>query len=161
MIDMSKYELELTKILHKNGFFAKRGAGSTEIDVFAMYKSVPFTIEVKSSKKEKVYLSSDRLQTQLDYYRKHKEKYNENTFYMLRYKTRKNVDHRWEVHNLDMNLTPQGNEYIVYNEGIPIDIFIDEVKRRIDRSKESDVLKWYGCENFDNFLENLKGEYYG
>lgn len=152
---MTNYENELVHILEDNGFFAKRGAGSTKIDVFAIYKSVPFTIEVKSSKDEKVYLSSERLKEQLGIYKEHKDKYNDNTLYMFRYKTRKNVDHRWEAYGLNMNSTVHGNSYLKYGEGIQLDVFIEKVKKKIDSGLESGVLKWYECENFETFLEQM------
>jgi len=129
----STYENELkNKVLSQNGFFSERSAGSLDTDLTIVYKGIGFIAEVKSSKKKKLYFSSDRLYEQLKTYIMVEDKFDVPVKYFYRWKTRKHMDleDKWMVFGLDdFDTTNQGNPMLIWDNGIPIKKWMENVKK--------------------------------
>lgn len=124
------YEREMKEILTEKGFFVVRIAGSLGGDLLAIYNCYPFIVEVKSSRKDKIYMSNKRLLEQYEYYKEIERTYGIETVYMYRLITGKRIDDKWRVFK-NLERTPQENPLLTWENGMHLTTWIIKTKTRL------------------------------
>ena len=143
----SVYERELKKLLTANRFLVVRAAGSLGVDLVAINSNVAFPIEVKASRSPRLQFSacSGRAQTQAEDLMQNCVHTGVLPLYAFRLKnTRDGVVQAWRIFKLPisannlsgLNLmlydvipsvakTPSGNYVLVWDEGLPLQDFVE------------------------------------
>ena len=134
-------------VMERYPFMVIRGAGSFGVALVVLRGELALPLEVKSSVKEKMYLSSPRLKEQLEVFLLQCQK--ANTFPVYAFRLKKRKGDTWRVFTIPMEglkyfsrnlnckiaplrMTDGGNYVMEWSEGTPLSSFLMEVGKILD-----------------------------